>query len=160
MRRISSPWTHFYKRVFPIIVLAFLALWTTGFVVGIADGEIPAIFLAFIVLNLLIVIGGGYFLMRKFIWPLADEVYLDQEELIVRREGDENRISIFDVINVDSSTFMNPERITLTFRHPSFCGSEISFIPTTRYFPFTRHPIAKELIALANPDVRVANVEN
>lgn len=121
-------------------------------IVAAIGGEIPMKELPIWVLAMSIMGGFGYVFMRFIVWPIVDKVFLDVDEIVVRDRGKEDRISVANILNVDASTMMNPERITLTLREPCSFGKEIVFIPSFRFFPFTRHPIAAELIALANPE--------
>ena len=145
MRRISSSITFFYKRVFPCLWFGFLALFVCGAVPAVvakADAWpmlIVPVFLAVF----------GYFLFRALLFDLVDEVYLGQDELIVRNRGDEDRFPLSNIINVNASVLVNPERITLTLREPCKFGKEITFSPPMRFAHFTRHPMAAELIQLA-----------
>jgi len=92
----------------------------------------------------------GYFLMRLLVFPLADEVWLDDEDVIVRKSGKVVRFPVHQIINVESSVLVNPARITLTLRERCELGREISFCPPQRLRIFSRHPIAEELIARAH----------
>ncbi|MCI0379863.1 MAG: hypothetical protein L0215_19960 [Gemmataceae bacterium] len=87
--------------------------------------------------------------MRWFVWSLIDQVWLAGEELIVRNRGDEDRFPVTNIINVEAS-LGNPERITLILREPCRFGREILFIPPTRWWPLSRHPLADELIRRIN----------
>ena len=146
MRQLSSRMTFWHKRVFPAVSVGFLALWTSLAVPAIIKGGMP-------VFALLIPIGlavFGYFFMRWLVFPLADEVFLDGDDLLVRKNDLEARIPVRQIINVDSSMMTNPERITLSLREPCVFGHEIIFSPIHRFHLFSRHPIAEELIARAN----------
>ena len=46
---------------------------------------------------------SGYFLMRWLVFPLADEVFLDGDDVLVRQNDQEARFPIRNIINVDSS---------------------------------------------------------
>jgi hypothetical protein len=58
MRRISSSWTFFYKRIFPVIWFGFLVLFVG--VSHFARQRSPA----FLIVPL-IMMGIGYFMMKK-----------------------------------------------------------------------------------------------
>jgi hypothetical protein len=153
MIRISSRMTFWYRRVFPVLWFGFLALWTLlATLLGWRDRPpvLVLLFPAFMALY-------GYFLMRWLVFPLADEVFLDEDEVIVRKNGKEIRFGVRGIINVNSSMMMSPERITLTLREPSELGREIAFCPKYRFHPFCRHPIAEELIAKSNGSEWTAN---
>lgn len=151
MRRLSSSMTFFYKWVFPVIWLGFVGI---GIVTGLfADhpGQrkppdpmivvIPIIMFAF-----------GFFLFRQLLGGLVDEVTLDGDNLIVRKGDEQLRISLADVINVNSFSTINPRRISLRLRNSTRLGRDIDFIPAGRRRPFrllgmTRlDPLAEELI--------------
>jgi|SRR5579862_1536112 len=92
----------------------------------------------------------GYVLCKVLVFPLADEAYIDGDDIVIRNRGDEDRFPISNIINVDASMMINPERITLTLREPCKFGDEIVFSPPARIGMFLRHPLAKELIRMAD----------
>ena len=101
---------------------------------------IPLLFMALV----------GYVVMKYFLLDLMDEVYLDGDDLVILNEGGEDRFPLANIVNVDDTQFVNPERITLTLRHASRFGGEVVFTPTKRLWPFGKHPVAKELIRRAH----------
>lgn len=126
MRLLSSRWTFFYKRIFPLIwfgFLAFCAIFVLS--VGRAHGRFDP--LALLVPAAMMVF--GYFSMRAFVFNLADEVADVGTALVIRKSGEEARIPLADIINVDCSTFTNPPRIILTVRTPCRLGRRIVFSP-------------------------------
>lgn len=146
MRRISSSWTWWHKKAFPIFFFAFLGLASLAGLHGVIQRQAPAP-------TLLIPVGMaafGYILMRRLVFPLMDEVWIQGEELIVRNGDKEDRFQIGNIINVEASEFTSPERITLTLKGPSTFGREIAFLPPIRWWPFGRHLIAQELLRRAN----------
>lgn len=88
----------------------------------------------------------GYVLFRKLVFDLVDEVWDDQDALVVKNADIEERIALKNIINVGFSTMTNPERVTLALREPSRFGKEITFSPPRRFFAFARSPIINELI--------------
>lgn len=145
-RPISSPWTWLYKRGFPFVWYGFLG--TFGVLLIPAAVAQPRTSVAFLPLTFMAVL--GYVLMRFFLLDLMDEVWLDGDEVIVRNGGDEERFPITNIVNVDDTQFVNPERITLTLREPCQFGAELTFTPPKRWWPFGKHEIAKELIRRAH----------
>lgn len=143
MVQISSRLTFFNKRIFPAVWFGFVGLFFIAASIGMIVGQhpdpillvIPAIMLVF-----------GYFLMKALLFDLVDEVWDGGDVLIVRNRGIEEQIRLKDIINVSYSGFTNPPRITLTLRETTAFGNEFTFSPPTRLFPFTRHPIATDLI--------------
>jgi hypothetical protein len=88
----------------------------------------------------------GFFLLRKLVWDLADEVYDCGDYLLAKKSGVQERIELSKVLNVSWSMMSSPERVTLTLREPSALGREITFIPPLRLNPFSRSPIVDDLI--------------
>jgi hypothetical protein len=87
-------------------------------------------------------------LYPKLIWGLADEVYDGGDYLLVKRGRIEERIALSDIMNVNSSTMVNPPRITLRLARRSKFGDEITFSPVRPMTlnPFARNAIAEDLI--------------
>jgi hypothetical protein len=69
----------------------------------------------------------GYLIMRAFVFNVVDEVYLNENEIIVRNSGEEDRFSVSNVLSVYRDVMINGEPITLTLREPSKFGREIVF---------------------------------
>ena len=86
----------------------------------------------------------GYFIMKKLVWDLVDEVYDAGDYLLVKNRGNEAQVLLANIMNVSATTYMNPPRIVLRLREPSNFGSEIAFSPASR---FTLNPFAKNLVA-------------
>lgn len=146
MRRISSRLTWWHKKAFPAIWFGFLGLFTIAWLPGVILQRVPAP-------TLLIPLGMaafGYVLMRWLIFPLVDEVWIEDNEIIVRNRGQEERFPITNIMNVEASLFTNPEQVVLTLKEPCGFGRKIVFSPPMRWLHIGRHPIAKELIGLAH----------
>jgi hypothetical protein len=144
MRRISSRATFWYKRVFPIIWFGFLATFIAIGVFASAHNDRRQL-MPFIVLPALMAV-AGYFIMKKLVFDLVDEVWDDDAALIVRDKGREDRIALSNIMNVSYSQFLNPPRVTLMLRQPSNFGSEISFSAPVRFIPFAKSPLIEDLI--------------
>jgi hypothetical protein len=139
--------TFVYKKVFPVVFYGFLAIVAA---VALPDA-IQQKEVWFLLLVLLVLSAIGYVVIRGFLLDLVDEVYLLNDDLVVRNGGVEDRFCVSRILNVDSSTLTNPERITLTLREPCKFGETVTFAPPIR-FGFGRHPLAAELIRLAHAD--------
>jgi hypothetical protein len=133
------------KRVFPAFWFGFLAVFECVALFGVVRSAKapPAQVLLLIPIGMGIF---GFFLLRKLVWDLADEVYDCGDYLLAKKSGVQERIELSKVINVSWSTMSSPERITLTLREPSTLGREITFIPPVRLNPFSRSPIVDDLI--------------
>jgi hypothetical protein len=146
MRKISSKSTWWNKKAFPAMWFGFLGVFMCVLIPGVTQGQAPA-FLLLWPLGLAVF---GYVLMRELVFSLMDEVWIDGDDIVVRNRGEEDRFPISNIVNVDCSVMTNPERIVLTLRTPSEFGQEIVFSPLSRWWPFSRHPLATELIRLAH----------
>lgn len=146
MRRISSSLTWWYKKVFPAVWFGFLGFWTLAWIPGVVSGRVPALTLVGPPAMAIF----GYALMRWLIFPLVDEVWIENNDLIVRNHGQEDRFPAANILNVESQVFANPERVVLTLREPCRFGGEILFVPPFRLIHVSRHPIAEELMHLAH----------
>jgi len=147
MRRISSGMTFFYKRVFPIIWFGFLALFMgIPFAKSLFGGSLsgPSIEV-FIVPAIMMIV--GYFMMKKFVFDLVDEVLDAGDALLIRNGHLEDRIALADITNVGYAQFMNPPRVTLSLRNPGVFGDRVSFCAPVSFMPtFSTSPIVDELI--------------
>jgi hypothetical protein len=144
-KRISSRNTRFYKRIFPVLwfgaVAAFLAV---GVGTMRAAHPVPAeFFIAPVFMSVI-----GWFVMRRMVFDLADEVYDEGDALRVRNGGDEERIALADIVNVSYAGMTNPQRITLTLRNPGRFGREVTFSPPQSFLGplFRANPLVTELI--------------
>src|SRR5712692_3878468 len=99
MRRISSRWTWWYKKGVPILWFGFLGRCTFVVIVAALNQQVPAPVVLFPVGEAILV----YFLMRCFIFPLMDEVYLSDDQVIVRKDGEEDSFPITNIVNVNTS---------------------------------------------------------
>lgn len=144
MKKISSGSTAFYKKVFPLVWFGFLAFFVlTSLLAGsVQDGQwlfiIMPCFMALI----------GFFVMKKLIWDLVDEVQDCGDYLLVRNGDDEDKIPLSNIMNVSASTNTNPPRITLRLVKPGRFGPEVSFSPPLKFSlnPFARNAVAEDLM--------------
>jgi hypothetical protein len=144
MRRISSQWTFFYKFVFPVIWFGFIIVFLiVAVVVPTRSGQalpIPALIVP-IIMGVI-----GYSLMKKMIFDLADEVWDDGNALVVKKSGQDQRIALSDIKNVNYSTMTSPPRVVLSLRRPSVFGNQVAFCAPIRFIPFATSPIIDDLI--------------
>jgi hypothetical protein len=143
VKKISSRFTVFNKRIFPALWFGFLAFFL---VAAIFTGAVEQ-GLMFLVVPLGMAV-FGFFLMKKLVWDLADEVYDCGDSLLVRNRGEEDTIALSNIMNVSASTHMNPPRVTLRLVTPSKFGSEVAFSPVIGMTlnPFARNQVAEDLI--------------
>lgn len=139
MTKISSKYTYFYKKGSPLLWFGFLAVFVA---ISLTDGSLEE--------NPMFLIGPGvvavfsFFLMKKLVWNLVDEVYDRGEFLLVKNRGEEDRVPLSNVMNVSASTMMNPPRVMLRLVKPGKFGDEIAFSPAA---PLTLNPFAKNQVA-------------
>ena len=136
--------TFFYKRIFPIFWFGFLILFIAIplFFGGVRDGPPPFPFLVVP----LIMMGFGYFIMKKLVFDLVDEVWDEGETLLIRNRGEEEHVALRDIKNVSYSTVINPPRVTLSVRQPTTFSDQIAFVAPVRLVPFSTSPIINDLI--------------
>jgi hypothetical protein len=142
MERLSSRSTFFSKRLFPILWYGIIGFVLIGFVAAsFGKQRVPiGAFLIPIAMGVF-----GWFIMKQLVFDLADEVWRDGDELVVRNKGWEERIALSNIINVNT-TMANPPRITLTLREAGRFGKEVAFIPPRELLRFRGSRIADELI--------------
>jgi hypothetical protein len=143
MRRLSSPWTFWYKRAFPVLWFGFLAFWTAIACLAMVRERTfnPTIFIMPLFMAVF-----GYFMMKALVLDLVDSAWDNETEIVIKNNGEEDRIPLRGIMNVGHSSFTNPPRITLTLREPSRFGEEITFSPPINWVFWTTHPVAKDLI--------------
>ena len=138
MTKISGS-TVYFKRVFPAVWFGFLAFFILIGLIsdsgGILKFGVP-IFMGIF----------GYFLFKKLVWDLADEVYDCGNQLIFRKGNLEQTVALTEIINVNHSDMSSPERITLTVRNEGKLGTELTFTPPIRFNPFSKSELVSELI--------------
>jgi len=89
----------------------------------------------------------GYFIMKKLVFDLMDEVWDMGSELLIKNHGEKAHIPLANIMNISFIWFTNPNRITLRLRQPCRFGKEVMFCPKGIYFfPFSKNPIANQLI--------------
>src|SRR5271157_4549732 len=144
MLLMSSRMTFFYKRVFPIIWFGFLAVFfLIALVKGLATDPISN--LPFLIVPVVMAI-VGYQLMKKMAFNLVDEVFDLGDALIVRNGGQEERIALADIKNVNFFPYMSPPQVTLSLRRPSVFGDTIVFCAPARIMPLSPSPMIEKLV--------------
>jgi hypothetical protein len=95
MQPISSKMTFFYKRIFPIRWFSFLAVFfAVGSFSGPRGGQAAPT--PFLIVPIALAT-FGYWIMKKLIFNLVDEVLDAGDALIVRGGGQEERIAFSDI---------------------------------------------------------------
>jgi hypothetical protein len=155
MQTISSSNTFLIKKVLPAIWFAIVCF---GGIVTALSGVVANQPMVLVGPVLMLVL--GFFLFRKLIWDMADEVRDGGDYLLVRRGDVEERVPLSNVMNVSLSQFTNPRRLTLRLRSAGKFGDEVVFIPASsfRFSPLARNPVAEDLMrrvdSLRHPETR------
>ena len=148
MQRLSSRMTFFYKRVFPVFWFGLLSLVMAGGVLGTMFAHVRDMWPMLVAPAFMIVV--GLVLFRALLFDLVDEVWLDNDKIVVKNRGEQSRVALADIINVNASTMVNPPRITLMLRtESSRFGNAVSFIPVRSQgflAALKPNPIATDLI--------------
>jgi hypothetical protein len=143
MRRISSRVTFWYKRLFPAFWFGFLVLFIVLNFFFTRGAHLPPL-IFFVAPVIMMVI--GFFIMKRLVFDLVDEVWDDGDTLLVKNRGQEERIALSDIKNVSYSAYVSPPRVTLSLRRPTIFGEQISFGAPLRLIPFTTSPAIDGLI--------------
>ncbi len=144
MKLISSKMTFFNKRVFPVIWFGFLFVFiAVNLYTG--AGRSASVPLPFFIMPV-VMIGIGYFIMKKLVFDLVDEVWDNGDSLVVKNRGQEQHIALRDIKNVSYSPYINPPRVTLSLRRPTDFGDQIAFGAPMRLLPLWSSPAINDLI--------------
>ena len=143
MKKISSIFTYFNKKIFPALWFGFLGVFVLiSLPPMISKGEVDIMFIvAPIVLAVF-----GYFIMKALVFDLVDEAWDDGDSLVFKNKGKEERISLSNILNINYVVVSNPPRVTLTLREPCGFGKEVTFSPQFGVIPFKKSPLITDLI--------------
>jgi len=138
MKKISSSMTFVNKRLFPLL---WFGLLTVFVLVGAQQDLAFAVFPIFMAVF-------GFFLMKRLVWDLVDEVYDCGTYLLIRNRDEEDAVPFTNIMNVSVSAQQRPPRITLRLITPGKFGNEIAFSPATQFSlnPFAKNQVAEDLI--------------
>ncbi|WP_308367665.1 MULTISPECIES: hypothetical protein [unclassified Microbulbifer] len=140
MKKISGS-TFYFKKLFPSLWFGFLAIFLfTSLVSGAAKESLLSLSVPIIMAIF------GVVLFKDLVWDLADEVFDEGDSLLFRKGGKEQRVYLNEVINVSYVKMSSPEKIVIQVRSNGAIGKELAFNPPIRLNPFSKNPIAEELI--------------
>jgi hypothetical protein len=143
MKRLSSKTTFFYKLVFPIIWFGFLVISVLMSLLGERQTEGPDIMLFIIPVFMA---AFGYFIMRKLLFDLIDEVYDEGGSILFKNRRKEARVNLREIKNVSYSPMVSPPRVTISLRAGTELGDELSFTPPMSFIPFKKNQDIMDLI--------------
>jgi hypothetical protein len=143
MKKISSKSTFLYKRIFPLFWFGFLVFFFASALGSGSAMRNPVFLLAPLLMAVF-----GFFLMKKLVWSLADEVHDCGDHLLVKKGGEQEVVPLSRIINVSVAENTNPRRVTLRLARDCRFGGEISFTPVGRFSlnPFAKIEVAEDLI--------------
>jgi hypothetical protein len=143
MKKISSN-QFILRKIFPIIWFGGLGFFLlTSLITKAYEKNI-----IFIIQPCLMAL-FGYFLFKKLIWDLVDEVFDCGDYLLIKYRNDEDKILLSNIMNISGMSFSNPPRATLTLAQPSKFGKELTFSPLSpllRFNPFAKNAVVEDLI--------------
>ena len=144
-KRISSSNTFVLKRIFPVI---WFGVPTVLLVVTVTTWRTTPSTPVIVFVMPVLVCGIGFFVMRRLVFDLADEVVDEGDALRVRFGHEEERIPLADIMNVSYAGMTSPPRVTLTLRSPCRFGREVTFSPPRTFLGSLAgsNPLVKELI--------------
>jgi len=142
MKRISSHNTFIFKKVFPVFWFGFLVFFIAISFPAAARGGDSIMFLIVPVFMMAV----GYFLMKKLIFPLMDEVWDDGRSLLIVNGGERDTVDYKNIKNICYTAFSNPNRVTVSLRVSCKFGDEITFASQLCLIPFRIHQEILDLI--------------
>jgi hypothetical protein len=127
MKKISSGNTFLYKWVIPVAWFGFLATFFYEALSIDASKNNPLFLLTPVLLA-----AAGFFVMKKAVWVLVDEVQDFGAFLVVKNRGRTERVELASVLNVTATTLTKPSHVTLHLSRPRADGTdEITFASST-----------------------------
>lgn len=85
-------------------------------------------------------------IMKNLVFDLMDEAYDEGSSLLFKNNGKSVRINLSDIKNVSYTVVINPPRVTLSLRHKTEFGDEITFSPPASFIPLRKNKDIVELI--------------
>ncbi|MFY8274786.1 hypothetical protein AAEU32_11745 [Pseudoalteromonas sp. SSDWG2] len=142
MKQLSSHYTFFYKKVFPVLWFGFIGFFMFNALMIRQEGDVEILFI--------VVPWGmavfGYFMMKKFVFDLIDKVFDEGHCLLFVNGNKQVRVRLQDIINVNYELLTNPKRVTISLRNKTEFGAELAFVPKSSFLPFTKNKGIQELI--------------
>lgn len=143
-RRVSSSMTYFNKRVLPLLFFGMLLAFAGLGAAALRAKPDPVLLPILLIPAFVAVL--AYFILKKLVFDLVDEVWDAGDALFVKNGGVLDRIPLTNVVNVSYTVVVNPPRVTLLLRQPCRFGREVTFSPLIRFKPFAHHPLIDDLI--------------
>jgi hypothetical protein len=144
MRRISSRATFYGKRIMPLVTVGILI---ASIALPLSRGLRAGQYLPLMPVVIGIIIFGMifFFIWKKTVFELVDEVWDAGDALIIKNKRQEERVALSDIVNVSYQP-IGGQRVTLLLRRPSVFGDRIHFCPPLRVLSFLGSPVIDDLI--------------
>src|ERR1700722_9228182 len=123
MKKISTNYEFSFK-LFPFMFYGMIGFVFLMLLISGAFKKDPILLLIFTVMPVV-----GYFYWKLSIRDLMDEVFDCGDSLLVRKNGEEDRIPLANIMNVSFTRANKTSRIILTLVTPGKFGAEIMFAP-------------------------------
>src|SRR6202035_3469903 len=88
----------------------------------------------------------GIYFMKKYVSDLVDEDLDDGDALVVKNNGQEQRIALADITNVSYAAMTSPPRVVLSLRHPTLFGDQVAFCAPVQIMMMSQSPVIADLI--------------
>jgi hypothetical protein len=142
MQRLSSKSTWWYKRGFPTLWFALLALFLVGNSFGTRSSPwtLPMIYLCIGSMALF-----GYVVLRKGMFLFADGVFEADDGLVVFNRGEARKIAYREIEQLYEKA---PSYVVVTFTQEEGVSEELSFMPESTWGEVWRRNRVVEELAL------------
>lgn len=150
MKKISSGSTFFNKKVVPVMWISFVLVLLVAGILSCAYSSKPfKVEQVFFLFGLVLLLLGGLAMFRWLVFCLADEVYYDEESLLVINDKKELRIHYSNIKNI-KYICSRPPRIELELFCDTELGNALSFSPVCKWFVLRpEHPDILDFIEKA-----------
>ncbi len=147
MKRLSSKTTYLLKTVYPIFLFGCLGLFMVTALFQMSKGSnFYSLASVMPIIMPLFMVAFFYFIMKKLVFDLINEVYDEGTSLLFKNGQKEVRVNLNEIKNVSYSVMVSPPRVTITLRRMTELGEDLSFSPPMSFIPFKKNPDIVELI--------------
>ncbi|MCP5381044.1 MAG: hypothetical protein H6912_01620 [Kordiimonadaceae bacterium] len=144
MKRLSSTTTFIIKKVFPAFWFGFLSLFFL-FAVATITTEGASYKTIPLIVTPIVMAAFGYFLMKKLVFNLIDQVYDEGSTLLVVNAKEEVRISLKDIKNI-SFQYYRPTLVIISVGYNTKFGNKLSFVPAWEFGLYKKNKDVVNLI--------------
>jgi hypothetical protein len=140
-----------YKHLFPLsgfVVLSILVLAIAIFEILLPSSEIDWVYVISTLFVGLAISSFWFVIHKKLTWDVADEVWDCGDDLLIPRNGVEERIPFTRISYGKGISSCYPPIVTLTFDKPTIFARQIRFYPISPlgFIPLRKETVSKDLI--------------